>query len=59
MKCYPYFNNDFGNPSSVYSYGRDSKKAIENARYKIAKLINADAREIFFEGEVQNLIIGQ
>ncbi|HHT50068.1 MAG TPA: cysteine desulfurase NifS [Eubacteriaceae bacterium] len=46
----PYFNNDFGNPSSVYSYGRDSKKAIENARYKIAKLINADAREIFFTG---------
>ncbi len=46
----PYFNSEFGNPSSIYSYGRDSKKAIENARDKIAKLINGNAREVFFTG---------
>ena len=46
----PYFNQKFGNPSSIYSIGRDSKKAIEEAREKVAKAIAAQAKEIFFTG---------
>jgi cysteine desulfurase len=46
----PYFNEKFGNPSSIYSIGRDSKKAIEESREKVAKAIGAEPREIFFTG---------
>lgn len=46
----PYFNEKFGNPSSIYSIGRDSKKAIEESREKVAKVIGAEPREIFFTG---------
>ncbi len=46
----PYFNAKFGNPSSIYSLGRDSKKAIEEAREAVAKAIGAQSREIFFTG---------
>ena len=44
----PYFTEKFGNPSSIYSYGRETKMAIENARKLIAKLLNAHPAEIFF-----------
>ena len=37
----PYFSEHYGNPSSVYGLARDSKKAIEEAREKVAKLIGA------------------
>jgi cysteine desulfurase len=46
----PYFNEKYGNPSSIYSIGGDSKKAIEEAREKVAKVIGAEPREIFFTG---------
>ncbi len=46
----PFFNVKFGNPSSIYSIGRDSKKAIEESREKVAKAIGAEPREIFFTG---------
>jgi len=46
----PYFTEKFGNPSSIYSVGRTSKKAIEEAREKVAKAIGAEPREIFFTG---------
>jgi len=46
----PYFNTKFGNPSSIYSLGRDSKKAVEEARETVAKAIGAQPREIFFTG---------
>lgn len=46
----PYFSNIFGNPSSVYSYARESKKAIDNARDIVAATINAKAKEIYFTG---------
>ncbi|NLK88183.1 MAG: cysteine desulfurase NifS [Clostridiaceae bacterium] len=46
----PYFNEKFGNPSSIYSIGRDSKKAIEESREKVSKAIGAEPREIFFTG---------
>ena len=44
----PYFTNNFGNPSSIYSIGRRSKKAVENARTKVAKAIGCQEKEIYF-----------
>ena len=44
----PYLTNCFGNPSSIYSYGRESRLAIENARKSVAKILNAHPAEIFF-----------
>ena len=46
----PYFNLNFGNPSSMYSIGRKNKRAIEDAREKVAKAINANTKEIYFTG---------
>ncbi len=46
----PYFTEHFGNASSIYTIGRDSKKAVEEAREKVAKAIGAQAREIYFTG---------
>ena len=46
----PFFTEKFGNPSSIYSIARDSKKAIEESREKVAKAIGAEPREIFFTG---------
>ena len=44
----PYMTTFFGNPSSIYSYGRESRLAIENARKTVAKILNANPGEIFF-----------
>jgi cysteine desulfurase len=44
----PYLTTQFGNPSSIYSYGRESRLAIENARKLVAKTLNAHPAEIFF-----------
>lgn len=44
----PYFTEKFGNPSSIYSYGRETKLAIETARKTVAKILNAQPSEIFF-----------
>ncbi len=44
----PYMTTQFGNPSSIYSYGRESRLAIESARKSVAKLLNAHPGEIFF-----------
>jgi cysteine desulfurase len=44
----PYLTNKFGNPSSIYSYGRESRLAIESARKSVAKILNAHPAEIFF-----------
>lgn len=46
----PYFTENFGNPSSVYTFARKSKRAIEDAREKVAKALNALPDEIFFTG---------
>lgn len=42
----PYFQEQFGNPSSIHRYGRLASIAIQNARKRIASLINAEPREI-------------
>ena len=44
----PYLKENYGNASSLYSIGRSSKKAIENARKKVASLINCNPNEIYF-----------
>src|SRR5689334_13484441 len=44
----PYMTTYFGNPSSIYSYGRETRLAIETARKSVAKLLNAHPGEIFF-----------
>ena len=44
----PYLTEKFGNPSSIYSYGRETKMAIEQARKTVAKILNAHPAEIFF-----------
>lgn len=44
----PYFDVVYGNPSSLYSFGQDAKTALEDARAKVAKALNADPKEIYF-----------
>lgn len=44
----PYYSENFGNPSSLYSIGRASKKAVEEARDVVAKCLNAESNEVFF-----------
>ena len=44
----PFFTEKFGNPSSIYSYGRETRMAIESARKTVAKILNAHPAEIFF-----------
>lgn len=44
----PYFTEKFGNPSSIYTFGRRSKSSVEEAREKVAKAIGAKSDEIYF-----------
>lgn len=44
----PYLTDKFGNPSSIYSYGRETRLAVETARKTVAKFLNAHPAEIFF-----------
>ncbi|MBR5478634.1 MAG: cysteine desulfurase NifS [Clostridia bacterium] len=46
----PYFSEQYGNPSSLYSFAYNSKKAIETARAQVADLLGADVNEIYFTG---------
>ncbi len=46
----PYFNETYGNPSSIYAEGRAAKAAIEKAREQVAVAIGAEAKEIYFTG---------
>lgn len=44
----PYLSTHFGNPSSIYSYGRETRLAVETARKTVAKLLRCKPGEIFF-----------
>ncbi len=56
----PFLRSNFGNPSSIHSFGREVKKALEEAREKVAVAINAEPQEIFFTSggtEANNLAL--
>ncbi len=44
----PFLSEQFGNPSSIYSYGRETRMAIEQSRKSVAKNLGARTSEIFF-----------
>lgn len=46
----PFFSIEYGNPSSIYTIGRNAKKAIEEARKRVSFAINSDSKEIYFTG---------
>ena len=46
----PYFCETFGNPSSVHAFGREARKAVEQARRQVAAALGAQAGEIYFTG---------
>lgn len=55
-----YWTETFGNPSSVYSYGREARKALDDARERVAAILGARPEEIIFTGggsEADNLAV--
>ena len=44
----PYMTEHFGNPSSIYSYGRETRLAIENARKTVARILGVKPATVFF-----------
>lgn len=46
----PYFTEHYGNPSSIYSLSRETRKAIDISRDRVAKALNCDRSEVFFTG---------
>jgi len=59
-KMLPYLKENFGNASSIHSFGRKTRVAIEDSREVIANFINADPSEIYFTSggtESNNFII--
>lgn len=56
----PYFSIEYGNASAMYGIGRNAKRAIEEARERVAKVINCKPKEIYFTScgsESDNLAI--
>ena len=56
----PYFNEKFGNPSSIHQYGQEADAAIESARRSMAEILNCEPQEIVFTScgsESDNLAI--
>lgn len=47
-EMFPYLTVEYGNSSSIYSIGRNAKKAIEEARRRVSFLINCKPEEIYF-----------
>ena len=46
----PYFSTHYGNPSSIYRFGQEARKAVEESRQSIAALFHVSPREIYFTG---------
>ena len=46
----PYFSTYYGNPSSIYRFGQEARKAVEESRQSIAALLRVSPREIYFTG---------
>jgi len=47
-KMLPYFTNIYGNASSIHGTGRDARKALEEARRKVAEVLNCKPNEVYF-----------
>ncbi len=59
-KMLPYFSVSFANPASIHTPGQDALKAVEDARYEIAKLMEVKANELIFTSgatEANNLAL--
>lgn len=44
----PYFDESYGNASSLYSFGQHAKESLEQARFDVSKCLNGEKNEIFF-----------
>lgn len=44
----PFFGSEYGNPSSVYGWGRRARQALDQARDKVSEILGAEASEIIF-----------
>ncbi len=56
----PYFNQKFGNPSSIHKFGQEARVAIDQSREKVAGFLNCDPKEVVFTGsatEANNIFI--
>ncbi len=56
----PYFNEKYGNPSSIHSFGQEALVAIDKSRQKVADFLSADSKEVVFTGsatEANNIFI--
>lgn len=57
----PYLTTYYGNPSSIHSFGRETRAAIEKARRSIARLLNCSPGEVIFTSggtEADNMVLG-
>ena len=56
----PYFNKEFGNPSSLHNYGFNATNSLEEARLKVAEFINASSPDniIFTSGATESINLG-
>ena len=57
-KMLPFLQEQYGNPSSQYSFGIKAKRAIEQARQQVAEAIGAEPSEIVFTQEALRAIVG-
>ncbi|MBQ2433266.1 MAG: cysteine desulfurase NifS [Clostridia bacterium] len=46
----PYFCETYGNPSSVHAFGRDARRAVEEARRQVAAALGCEPKEVYFTG---------
>ena len=44
----PYYTEKFGNPSSIYSLARESRRALDAARETVAEVLHCQPREVVF-----------
>lgn len=44
----PFFSVEYGNPSSIYALGREARRAVDMSRQRVASLIGAEKKEIYF-----------
>ncbi len=59
-EMFPFLEKDFGNPSSIHSFGQKAKEGIDKSRERISNFLNCSLSEIFFTGsatEANNLAI--